>query len=88
MIHWTIPIPIQIQSHAEINVGLPAIPLNPFPADVANKRHLGSAPKSHFCDLAGKTEVIGLSDLMTLFIDLECLYCKQTQRAFSKNTLN
>jgi hypothetical protein len=29
-----------------------------------------------------------LSDLMTLFIDLECLYCKQTQRAFSKNTLN
>jgi hypothetical protein len=23
---------------------------NPFPADVANKRHLGSAPKSHFCD--------------------------------------
>jgi hypothetical protein len=24
--------------------------LNPFSADVANKRHLGSAPKSHLCD--------------------------------------
>jgi hypothetical protein len=33
-----------------------------------NKRHLGSAPKSHFCDLTGKTEVIDLSDLMTLFL--------------------
>jgi hypothetical protein len=34
--------------------------------------------------------VTGLSDLMTLFIDLGCLYCKQTQRAFSvlKNTLH
>jgi hypothetical protein len=55
--------------------------INPFPADVTNKRHLGSA----------KTEVIGLSVLMTLFIDLQgCLYCKQTQRAFGvfKNTLN
>jgi hypothetical protein len=33
--------------------------------------------------------VIGLSDLMTLFIDLGCLYCKQTQRAFNvfKHTL-
>jgi hypothetical protein len=63
---------------------------NPFPVDVANKRHLGSAPKSHFCDLTGKAEVIGLSDLMTLFIDPGCLYCKQTQRAFNvfKSTLN
>jgi hypothetical protein len=24
---------------------------NPFPADVGNKRHLSSAPKSHFCNL-------------------------------------
>jgi hypothetical protein len=64
--------------------------INPFPADVANKRYLGSAPKSHFCDLTGKTEVIRLSDLMALFIDLGCLYCKQAQRAFNvfKNTLN
>jgi hypothetical protein len=63
---------------------------NPYPADVANERHLGSAPKTHFCDLTGKTEVIGLSDLKTLFVDLGCLYCKQTQRAFNvfKNTLN
>jgi hypothetical protein len=41
--------------------------------------------------MTGKTEVIGLSDLMTLFfIDLGCLYCKQMQRAlnFFKNTLN
>jgi hypothetical protein len=40
--------------------------------------------------LTGKTEVIGLSDLMTLFIDLGCLCCKQTQRALNvfKNTLN
>jgi hypothetical protein len=53
---------------------------NPFPADVAIKRHLSSASKSHFCDLTGKTEVIGLSDLMIL--------AKQTQRAFNvfKNT--
>jgi hypothetical protein len=60
----------------------------PFPADIANKQHLGSAPKSHFCDLTRKTEVIGLSDLMTLCIDLGCFYCKQTQRAFNvfKNT--
>jgi hypothetical protein len=43
---------------------------NLFPANVANKRHLGSAPKSHFCYLTGKTEVNGLSELMTLFIDL------------------
>jgi hypothetical protein len=64
-------------------------PFIPFSADVANKRHLVSAPKSHFCDLTGKIEVIGLPDLMTLFIDLGCLYCKQTQRAFNvfKNTL-
>jgi hypothetical protein len=64
--------------------------VNSFPANVAIKRHLGSAPKSHFCDLTGKTEVVGLPDLMTLFIDLECFYCKQTQRAFNvfKNTLN
>jgi hypothetical protein len=41
--------------------------INPFPANVANKRHLGSALKSHFCDLTGKTEVIGLSDLMTFY---------------------
>jgi hypothetical protein len=43
-----------------------------------------------FCDLTWNTEVIGLSDLMTLFTDLVCLYCKQTQRAFNvfKNTLN
>jgi hypothetical protein len=61
---------------------------NPFPADVANKRHLDSAPKSHFCDLTGKTEVIGLPGLMTLFIDLGCLYCKQTQsiKCFQKHT--
>jgi hypothetical protein len=46
-----------------------------------------TAPKSHFCDLTRKTEVTGLSDLMTLFIDLGCLYCKQTQRAcFQKHT--
>jgi hypothetical protein len=57
--------------------------LNRFPADVANKRHLGSAPNSHFCDLTGNTEGIGLSVLMTLFIDLGCLYCKQAQRAFN-----
>jgi hypothetical protein len=24
--------------------------VDPFPADVANKRHVGSVPKSHFCD--------------------------------------
>jgi hypothetical protein len=56
---------------------------NPFHADVVNKRHLGLAPKLYFCDLTEKTEVIGLSDLLTLFINLGCLYCKQTHRAFN-----
>jgi hypothetical protein len=59
-----------------------------------NQRQYGSQGrqngKYHFCDLTGKTEVIGLSDRITLFIDLVRLYCKQTQRAFNvfKNTLN
>jgi hypothetical protein len=53
-------------------------------------RLLGSAPKSHLCDQRRRSKVTGLSDLMTLFIHLGCLYCKQTQRAFNvfKNTLN
>jgi hypothetical protein len=53
-------------------------------------RLLGSAPKSHLCDRRRRSKVTGLSDLMTLFIDLGCLYCKQTQRAFTvfTNTLN
>jgi hypothetical protein len=53
-------------------------------------RLLGSAPKSHLCDQKRRSNVTGLSDLMTLFVDLGCLYCKQTQRAFNvfKNTLN
>jgi hypothetical protein len=51
---------------------------------------LGSAPVSHLCDQKRRSKVTGLSDLMTLFIDLGCLYCKQTQRAFNvfKSTLN
>jgi hypothetical protein len=53
-------------------------------------RLLGSAPKSHLCDQRRRSKVTGLSDLMTLFIDIGCLYCKQTQRAFNvfKNMLN
>jgi hypothetical protein len=67
-----------------------SLDFNPFPANVAIKGHQGSAPKSHFCDLTWKTEVIGLSDLMTLFSDLGCLYCTQMERALNifKNTLN
>jgi hypothetical protein len=63
---------------------------DPFTAEVAIMRLLGSAPKSHLCDPRRRSKVTGLSDLMTLFIDLGCLYCKQTQRAFNvfKNTLN
>jgi hypothetical protein len=63
---------------------------NPFTAEVAIMRLLGSAPKSHLCDQRRGSKVTGLSDLMTLFIDLGCLYCKQTERAFNvfKNTLN
>jgi hypothetical protein len=64
--------------------------INPFTAEVAIMRLLGSAPKSHFCDQRRRNKVTGLSDIMTLLIDLGCLYCKQTQRAFNvfKNTLN
>jgi hypothetical protein len=53
-------------------------------------RLLGSEPMSHLCDQKRRSIVTGLSDLMTLFIDLGCLYCKQTQRAFNvfQNTLN
>jgi hypothetical protein len=67
-----------------------ALFLNPFTAKVAIMRLLGSAPKSHLCDQRRRSKVTGFSDLMTLFIDLGCLYCKQTQRAFNvfKNTLN
>jgi hypothetical protein len=63
---------------------------NPFTAEVAIMRLPGSAPKSHLWDQKRRSKVIGLSDLMTLFIDLGCLYCKWTQRAFNvfKNTLN
>jgi hypothetical protein len=64
--------------------------INPFTAEVAIVRLLGSAPKSHLCDQRRRSKGTGLSDLMTLFIDLGCLYCKQTQRAFYvfKNMLN
>jgi hypothetical protein len=64
--------------------------INPFTAEVAIMRLLGSAPKSHLCDQRRRSKVTGLSDLMTLFIDLRCLYCKRTQRAFNvfRNTLN
>jgi hypothetical protein len=63
--------------------------INPFTAEVALMRLLGSAPKSHLCNQR-RSKVTNLSDLMTLFIDLGCLYCKQTQRAFNvfTNTLN
>jgi hypothetical protein len=44
--------------------------LNPFTAEVAIMRLLGSAPKSHLCDQTRRSKVTGLSDLMTLFIDL------------------
>jgi hypothetical protein len=64
--------------------------INPFTAEVAIMRLLGSAPMLHLCDQKRRSTVTGLSDLKTLFIDLGCLYCKQTQRAFNvfKNTLN
>jgi hypothetical protein len=51
---------------------------NPFTAEVAIMRLLGSAPKSHLCDQKRRSKVTGLSDLMTLFIDIRCLYCKHT----------
>jgi hypothetical protein len=68
----------------------PSCCINPFTAEVAIMRLLGSAPKSHLCDHRKRSKVTSLSDLMTLFINLGCLYCKQTQRAFNvfKNTLN
>jgi hypothetical protein len=63
---------------------------NPFTAEVAIMRLLGSTPMSHLCDQKRRSKVTGLSDLMTLFVDLWCLYCKQMQRAFNvfKNTVN
>jgi hypothetical protein len=56
---------------------------NPFTAEFAIMQLLGSAPMSHLCDQRRRSKVTGLSDLMTLFIDLGCLYCKQMQRAFN-----
>jgi hypothetical protein len=63
---------------------------NPFTAEVAIMLLLGSAPMSHLCDQKRRSKVTCLSDLMTLFIDLGCLNCKQAQRALNvfKNTLN
>jgi hypothetical protein len=63
--------------------------VNPFTAKVAIMQLLGSAPKLHLCDQKRGSKVTGLFDLMTLSIDLGCLYCKQTQRTFNvfKNTL-
>jgi hypothetical protein len=54
------------------------------------KSQLCSAPKSHLCDQKRRSKLTGLSDIMTLFIDLGRFYCKQTQRAFNvfKSTLN
>jgi hypothetical protein len=43
--------------------------INPFTAEVAIMRLLGSAPKSHLCDQKRRSKVTDLSDLMTLFID-------------------
>jgi hypothetical protein len=65
----------------------PQLFINPFPANVANKRHLGSAPNSHFCDLTGKTEVIGLSDIMTLFLLTWGVYIANSIQCF-QNKLN
>jgi hypothetical protein len=45
--------------------------LNPFTAEVAIMRLLGSAPLSHMCDQKRRSKLTGLSDLMTLFIDLQ-----------------
>jgi hypothetical protein len=59
------------------------VQFNPFTAEVAIMRLLGLAPMSHLCDQKRRGKVTGLSDLMTLFVDLGCLYCKQTQRAFN-----
>jgi hypothetical protein len=39
---------------------------NPFTAEVAIMRLLGSAPKSHLCDQKRRSKVTGMSDLMTL----------------------
>jgi hypothetical protein len=71
-------------------VGAPRVHVLTLSLLIAIMRLLGSAPKSHLCDQKRRSKVTGLSDLMTLFIDLGCLYCKQTQRAFNvfKNTLN
>jgi hypothetical protein len=57
--------------------------ITPFTAEVAIMRLIGSAPKSHLCDQRRRSKVIDLSDLMTLFIDLGCFICNQTQRAFN-----
>jgi hypothetical protein len=49
-------------------------------------RLLGSASKSHLCDQRRRSKVTGLSDLMTLFIDLGCLYANRRKEhsMFSK----
>jgi hypothetical protein len=80
----------RIESSTFLPLSLTLYQLNPFTAEVAIMRLLGSAPKSHLCDQRRRSKVTGLSDLKTLFIDLGCWYCKQTQRAFNvfKNTLN
>jgi hypothetical protein len=42
--------------------------VNPFTAEVAIMRLLGSAPKSHLCNQRRRSKVTGLSNLMTLLL--------------------
>jgi hypothetical protein len=56
--------------------------INHFPADVTNKRRLGSAP---FGDLTEYTKVIGLSDLRTLLLTWDIDITKR-HKEHSKNT--
>jgi hypothetical protein len=79
--------PAQLEEHKQVG-GF--VLVYPFTAEVTIMRLLGSAPMSHLCDKRRRSKVTGVSGLMTLFIDLGCLYCKQMQRAFIvfKNMLN
>jgi hypothetical protein len=63
--------------------------INRFPGDVASKRCLGSAPMLPFGDFtAGKTETMGLSDLMILLLTWGVTTANRSKEQLKKNTQN
>jgi hypothetical protein len=63
--------------------------VNPFPADVAIKRHLGSAPKSHVCDRENWSDwLVWPNDSFLLTWGVYIANRRKEHSMFLKNTLD